>query len=153
MTQKSLLQSAGDGTAVPAGYVGEVLVSTGTGTSSPAASGTWSSIESLTLTKGTWMVSGVSFCFIPSGSTHTGFVAFFTGISTGPTTAVPDGYFAQASNPTGTSSGPGLTVPTRIITISSDTQIVYLVARLDYSTIGAILLNSNQSQITAIRIA
>jgi len=141
------------GTAVPAGYVGEVLVSTGTGTSSPAASGTWSSIESLTLTKGTWMVSGVGFCFIPTGSTHTSFTAFSVGISTGPTTAVPDGYFAQASNPVGTSSGPGLTVPTRVITVSSDTQIVYLVARLDYSTIGSIVLNAIQSQITAVRIA
>jgi hypothetical protein len=133
--------------------LGEVLVSTGTGTSAPAASGSWASIESLTLTKGTWMVSGVGFCYVPGGSTHTGWTAFNSGISTGPTLSPPDGYFAQASSPNGNNSGPGLTLPPRIITVSSDTQVVYLVARLDYSTIGSIVLNANQSQITAVRIA
>jgi len=144
---------ATDGVAPVTGMLGEVLVSTSTGTSAPAASGSWASIESLTLTKGTWMVSGVGFCYVSGGSTHTGWTAFNAGISTGPTLSPPDGYFAQASSPNGNNSGPGLTLPPRIITVSSDTQVVYLVARLDYSTIGSIVLNANQSQITAVRIA
>lgn len=43
MTQKALLQSAGDGTVVPAGYVGEVLRGTRTTISEviPGVSGTW----------------------------------------------------------------------------------------------------------------
>lgn len=51
MTQKALLQSAGDGTAVPSGYIGEVLSSNTSGTTI-STSGTQS--LSLTLTAGIW---------------------------------------------------------------------------------------------------
>lgn len=61
MPQKQLLQSAGDGTAVPAGYVGEVVRSTQTGNSLTTTTGnTWidgSGAGSITLTAGKWLVT------------------------------------------------------------------------------------------------
>jgi hypothetical protein len=58
MTQKSLLQSAGDGTAVPAGYVGETLRSlVSSETSWPVSTGVWGDFSSLTLTSGTWLIN------------------------------------------------------------------------------------------------
>jgi len=60
MTQKSLLQSAGDGTAVPAGYVGEVLTSSGTQTGSASGTITVNMGTGVTLTPGTWIVQGWS---------------------------------------------------------------------------------------------
>jgi len=55
MTQKNLLQSAGDGTAVPSGYVGQRLVNTVsvTGQASGTVTVTNASVE---LTPGIWQV-------------------------------------------------------------------------------------------------
>ena len=55
MTQKALLQSAGDGTAVPAGYVGERIAFTSRAVT-PTAGG-WVATQSLvTLTPGIWLM-------------------------------------------------------------------------------------------------
>ena len=48
MTAKALLQAAGDGTAVPAGYVGQVIASSTT-SGSLAASGNYTSVSSIVL--------------------------------------------------------------------------------------------------------
>jgi hypothetical protein len=58
MTQKALLQSAGDGTSIAAGYVGETLRSlVSSETSWPVSTGVWGDFSSLTLTAGTWLVN------------------------------------------------------------------------------------------------
>lgn len=61
MTQKALLQSAGDGTAVPAGYVGQVITASGTRAFSGVTGSTWyvgtlSSGSGITLPPGVWLV-------------------------------------------------------------------------------------------------
>jgi hypothetical protein len=56
MTQKALLQSAGDGTAIAAGYAGEVVRSQGS-TSLSAATGTVN-VTSVQISAGTWILSG-----------------------------------------------------------------------------------------------
>jgi hypothetical protein len=58
MTQKSLLQSAGDGTAVPAGMIGEILEVQSSNASVTTAS--YAQVVSLTLTAGVWSVSGTN---------------------------------------------------------------------------------------------
>ena len=57
MTQKTQLQGAGDGTAVPAGYVGEKLSGTNIGPTL-SVSGSVYNAASLTLPAGVWMVFG-----------------------------------------------------------------------------------------------
>ena len=56
MTQKALLQSAGDGTAVPQGYVGEVQVFSGRINMSTS----YQTNASGTLSAGTWLVNAFS---------------------------------------------------------------------------------------------
>jgi hypothetical protein len=56
MTQKALLQSAGDGTAIAAGYALETVTINLSGT--PAAVSTWYGYagQSITLTRGSWIL-------------------------------------------------------------------------------------------------
>jgi len=56
MTQKALLQSAGDGTVAATGYVGERLLSTGTEVSLPSGTITTNLGTGITLTPGVWIV-------------------------------------------------------------------------------------------------
>lgn len=70
MAQKNLLQSAGDGTAVPSGYVGETLRSlVSTETSWPVATNVWGDLSSLQLTAGMWIVN-LTFHFSKFDSTY-----------------------------------------------------------------------------------
>lgn len=65
MTQKALLQSAGDGTAVPSGYVGEkIIASQSSGTFAQSTNANqWYDLLSTPITKGIWdvyiFVSGI----------------------------------------------------------------------------------------------
>jgi hypothetical protein len=63
MTQKALLQSSGDGTAVPAGYVGERLLSSGTEVSLPSGTITTNLGTGITLTPGVWIVQAFANAF------------------------------------------------------------------------------------------
>jgi hypothetical protein len=57
MANKSLLISGGDGTAIPTGMVGEVVKSS---INTAVSSGTgYSSLTSISLTAGTWLISAV----------------------------------------------------------------------------------------------
>ena len=75
MTQKNLLQSAGDGTAVPAGCIGEIKTSYASrGFTNNTSSGTgWSLFQSQTgdrtLTPGVWMVHYSVNIQVTSGNT------------------------------------------------------------------------------------
>jgi hypothetical protein len=63
MTQKTLLQSAGDGTTVASGYVGERLLSTGTEVSLPSGTITTNLGTGITLTPGVWIVQAFANAF------------------------------------------------------------------------------------------
>lgn len=68
MTQKNLLQAAGDGTTVPAGSIGEVLedrTSASVGTS-------YVDRNTLTLTTGIWLVTGCGMISGAAGATGVG---------------------------------------------------------------------------------
>jgi hypothetical protein len=71
MSNKQLLQSAGDGTAVPAGYVGEVIsAESNTFTTTGLANNSTTGFLSITLTPGTWLISA-SQSFLQNSSTGT----------------------------------------------------------------------------------
>ena len=69
MTQKSLLQSAGDGTAVPAGYVGEYLESVlASNVISPVTINSYANTGlTLNLSSGVWLV-GFSLAYVVTTS-------------------------------------------------------------------------------------
>lgn len=82
MPQKQLLQSAGDGTVVPAGYVGQVIIASGSRLFSGTTGNTWwvgtlSSGSGITLTPGVWMV-GYSFEATWTGGTNAVITAILT---------------------------------------------------------------------------
>lgn len=73
MTQKALLQSAGDGTAVPQGYVGEVRFFIQSAPVNVSTNTNWTNLGSVIVPKGIWEVSGYSLV------TQTGSVSFSEG--------------------------------------------------------------------------
>lgn len=58
MANKQLLQAAGDGTAVPAGYVGEELLSVRTLANWTAGSTAYGDVATITLSAGVWKING-----------------------------------------------------------------------------------------------
>jgi hypothetical protein len=76
MTQKALLQSAGDGSAIPAGCVGERL--DGTWLNPSNAVGIKNAF-SINLTSGTWMIYGKVYM---QSAGATGYIEIFCSIST-----------------------------------------------------------------------
>ena len=73
MTQKALLQSAGDGTAVPQGYVGEVRSFVQSAPINISSNTNWTNLGSVIVPKGTWEVYGYSVI------TQTGSASFSEG--------------------------------------------------------------------------
>ena len=88
MTQKTLLQSSGDGTAVPASYVGENYpLKLNTDTSVSTAN---TSLISQSLGAGTWLVSaGIT---LISATTNTGFISLYQGTTASPIGAETSSY-------------------------------------------------------------
>lgn len=70
MTQKQLIQGAGDGTAVPAGYIGETISAAnyGHGDISVATAGQYvhAGEDTITLSAGTWLLYGAVRIYTPS---------------------------------------------------------------------------------------
>lgn len=62
MTQKALLQSAGDGTAVPAGYVGQIL--SNEGSTQASVGGTTTDLVVLNIPQGVWQITFQSSCYV-----------------------------------------------------------------------------------------
>ncbi len=117
MTQKALLQSAGDGTTTPAGYAGEVVRSQGS-TSLGATTGIVN-ITSVQIGAGTWILSGwlqttlgsdttVSALIsdtsgtsnVLTGITHGHDVAMCSQSSTGKAGTTPNIFYVTSSNKT-----------------------------------------------------
>lgn len=146
---KSKLTQGGDGTAIPAGMVGE-LISNGTHSAVTLSTGANFTITSITLTAGVWDVSGAA--------------EVITGATT---TTVASAGISLANNAFSTFSGEAVTfaiisasatstliypTPVRRIEVTSSTP-VYLVTRSDFSGGSANTSSANSSFIRAIRIA
>ncbi len=148
MTQKSLLQSAGDGTAVAAGYVGERISANPASSVSAAASNSWVNLCSITLTPGVWLVNGTS-VFTAIGATHTRVgsgISLTSGnidISTNSAISILDSNISTSNT--------YINCGQRYLNVSTNTT-VYLVGLAVYSAIGTSTWNA-VSHIQAVRIA
>lgn len=144
MTQKSLLQSAGDGTAVPTGYVGEVLKQTrAIGSALSLTSGIPTNITSITLPAGNWLICA-NINFVGASATTIGANTFISSISTlsatlsdadGGYTSTGQSQVIAAVSLTSSGSSYGLVNPSYVLNTSGTT--LYLVARAQFSA-GAI---------------
>lgn len=125
MTQKALLQSAGDGTSVPQGYVGEYKVSNPVSTVNFGASAATTNVTSIILTPGIYMLTGMVRIQIIGTVT-----AFFSGISTSSNSFDSSSHISGSS----TSATSAIYVPTtaRFVTVLSTTTY-YLNASINYS--------------------
>lgn len=128
MTTKQTLQSAGDGTAVPAGYVGETasVVLTAGGTTSTA--GTYiDGTGTLTLQTGIWMINVLNTVMVSIGAANnTVPVAAVTALRTS-ANAVVARHFSQAYNAAaGAVANIGTTHSfSTVVNIPSGTSITY----------------------------
>jgi hypothetical protein len=59
MTQKTLLQSAGDGTAIAAGYVGQVVAGASDAATSAPVTLADKIVTTISIPKGSWLITGV----------------------------------------------------------------------------------------------
>lgn len=151
MTQKALLQSAGDGTAVPSGYVGEVISASQAGTTISVTANTWTDITgcSITLTAGTWDLNAYVHA---NNSAPSGFVYWAAGITT---TAGNNGPTAYGERVGYSTSAPNSTIGNTIIinsfrlNLSSNTTY-YLKAFVPTGTTG---FSAWAGTIRAVRIA
>lgn len=151
MTQKALLQSAGDGIAVPSGYVGELITNGGTNTAvTPSGSSNIQTLTSISLTSGIWDISGTA-TFSPGSISNLLYIA--VGISK--TNNAFDVANAEALTqivPGAATTGTILPTPVRRIVVTSTTTI-YLVGQVGYSTVGSAVWNANATFLRATRIA
>ena len=147
MTQKALLQSAGDGTAVPQGYVGETLTSN-VSSISLGSSASYKTLTSLTLNKGVYLVfAKLAWSLTSTGLT--GLSALAGGISLSNNALDGDGR-QRVLIPTSNVTNTDIAVSPRYLVISSDSTLVYLVSRIDYSSAGSA---TAEGLITSVRIA
>jgi len=147
MPQKTLLQSAGDGTAVPAGYVGELPAISSVTAIAPGASAAYKSVTSITVNKGIYLVFA-KLDFELSATGITGLSAIGGGIST--QTNALDNNLQRVLMGTSVATNADLTVSPRYFSVSSDNTSFYLVSRIDYSSLGTAKVGG---LIYAVRIA
>jgi hypothetical protein len=117
MTQKTLLQSSGDGTAVPAGYVGQLLQNAGGEIeASFGPSNQIAAIASFNLTAGTWLCFGAnSFIKNADSYTATDVFVFLSGVSGTSTSGVKLGYNKSIFLPSATAANFTLTLQPQIV--------------------------------------
>jgi hypothetical protein len=137
MTQKALLESAGDGTAIQAGYVGEVISGVQTGTTISVAANTWTDITncSITLTPGLWDLSAYVHA---NNAAPTGFVYWAAGVTTTSGNNAPTSYGDRVSYTTSAPNstiGNTQTISTTRVNLSSNTTF-YLKAYVPPGTSG-----------------
>ncbi len=140
-----------DGSAVAAGYVGEVLSSTLGTTSAVATTGTYKSLVSVTLTPGVWKVEGL---VALNPGTATSLLRFLPAISlTNNALDVTNKgnlsvltFTATPAQSVFSPAGRG-----RLVNVSANTT-VYLVGYVEYSAAGTAVYSA-ETYIEAIRIA
>lgn len=138
MTQKNLLQSAGDGTAIPAGAIGEVRSNvTITSTSASQVNG-----DALTLSAGIWLLSG-NVQIEGTGPTKARFVlAVISGATTLGMGVVDQSYAGGDSGTIARLNGSGL-----VVSVPSSAQV----QSITIQTVSAASTVTQRCQ--AIRIA
>ena len=148
MPNKQLLQSAGDGTAVPAGYVGQIIQANPAANVTLQTSGNFKDLCSITLTPGVWIVSGTS-ALSTTGGTVNRIGAAISTTSNGTDTTGSSSISILSQSASG--GGHYINCGVRYLNVSSNTT-VYLEGFVDYSVAGSMqwLVVSN---IQAIRIA
>lgn len=157
MTQKQLIQGAGDGTAVPAGYIGETISATSYNASDTTLlNGQFvnAAIDTITLTAGTWLLYGTVRIYTVSTTDSLYGIQVNIGTATGNnTTGMVDSY-AGDQKVIGPSNAAYQrqsvnTVP-RVVTIAAN-QSYFIKTLISASTGGSWLRNG--ATITATRIA
>jgi hypothetical protein len=135
------------GTAVPAGYVGELPAISSVTAIAPGASGAYKSVTSITVNKGIYLVFA-KLDFELSATGITGLSAIGGGIST--QTNALDTNQQRVLMGTSVATNADLTVSPRYFSVSSDNTSFYLVSRIDYSSLGTAKVGG---LIYAVRIA
>jgi hypothetical protein len=132
------------------GYIGEFISSNPTTSVTPAASGTYVNITSITLTAGDWDVEGVI-----NLTTDSTWVGTQWGAQVSTTSAGSDSQANGAVNwHSGTISASGtyfVPTGTRRISLAATSTPIYLTAQLTYTTLGATVFGTN-SYIRARRV-
>ena len=146
MTQKQLIQGAGDGTAVPAGFIGELLSAQVLRASAVSCTTlTERTVTTLTLTAGVWDVSGSCAFSLGAGASATYQVC---GINTAASIDFDKGRFGISAAITATASTSAYAISTQRVLVTS-TQVVYL--RCDQAFSGGTC--TAYGIINAVRIA
>lgn len=147
---KSSVSSLGvaDGSTAPAGYVGEIMTNTLTGSAAIPASGNYLAVSTLSLTSGDWLVTG-SFEFTAGGTTASTIIAGTINTSATdnntPGCIVQDAHTAIAS-----ASDIFLIGPCRV-NISSPTTIRLYVTSV-YTVLGGAFWSSVSTGLNAVRV-
>ena len=119
MTAKAQLQSAGDGTAIPAGSVGEKVSGSSAGLSLTSAAARTATASAITLSKGTWLIQGMA-------QYATGSVTSFSRISHvlyNITTSTEVGSLFLGDRASSIGDSPRMPVIGTVIIVNQDTQI------------------------------
>lgn len=150
MPQKQLLQSAGDGTAVPAGYIGQIIQVSPASNVTPGAAGATITLCQITLTPGVWQVHGKA-SWLSAATPPTGFTALYGGLGIGTTSNWDAKYnFSMYPVQFGSAQTAGVAQPA-FLNITSNTTI-YLLASGTYTAANGAVWTT-ESVLAAIRIA
>jgi hypothetical protein len=136
------------GTAVAAGYIGQILSSTPGSNITPGSSTAYKDICSVTLTPGVWIVNALV-AFVPSGTTYTRVGA---GISTTQNSMDTTGTLALTILSQSDANTQYINVGPRYFNIATSTP-VYLEGFLTYTVLGTAFFLNGISYLQAIRIA
>lgn len=152
MANVSLLQSAGSGAAVPAGYVGETRVATFSDVAAPGAA-VIINLGTLSLPAGTWMIFG-KITFVSTVSTAGSDLYLAAGINL--VSATETGTTLQVGQIANISTF--RSVATTTVTSLTSTTTVYLTARHGATTTGGATISgtngtNSASNFYAVRIA
>lgn len=157
MTQKNLLQSAGDGTAVPSGYVGEVITwSTVPTTQTFTTEADWTNAV-ITVPSGVWRLQAEIQVYSNKGSTVAGDCNTYVKITNSSNTVIENCsarhgvYINSATELIGTA----LISLSAIVSVSSNTQYKIRAYKAGVSGSASELQNSGdiKSRFYAVRIA
>lgn len=138
-------RGSADGVAPAAGYIGEVRYGQPGSAVNFGAHATTTNITSVSLSKGTWLISGYVSFNITSG-TLTG---AYIGLSVNPTDMESNTYL-NGTAPSNFNGASNMVTPIRVITVTADNTPHYLNGLLYYS--AATGNYATVSRLTAIRI-
>lgn len=156
MTTTNTLFSAGQGVAVPTGYVGTIITATAAANSATLnTGGTALTVVSLAFPVGTWVMSASGVFSVTSNVTSVNSIGLqFTSGTTFDTSASADFWAQTAMTSTTINNADGVLGLKSVFTISSATTY-NLLARASYSG-GAIMVRGGSlipAVINAVRIA